>query len=176
MPTTSRISEATREKVRKAWPAILDALADGSSVSKALNAHGISRGVISAFIASEPDARTEWETAKEVSAEVLFDDLLELTNSRFESIDPTRARATMDSLKWLAAKRNPRVYSDRSQVDVNVKTIDLTKIISEAHKRLADGRRALQAGRTIEVLPVRTEETTEVVNGLVERAAIRVDG
>lgn len=151
MPTTSRISEATREKVRKAWPAILDALAGGSSVSKAIKEHAITYGVISAFIASEPDARTEWETAKEVSAEVLFDDLLELTSSRFESIDPTRARATMDSLKWLAAKRNPRVYSDRSQVDVNVKTIDLTKIIQEAHKRHRDGLQSLQSRRTITI-------------------------
>jgi hypothetical protein len=150
MATTARISEATREKVRKAWPSILDALAEGSPVSAAIKEHGISYGVVSAFIASEPGARNEWETAKEVSAEVLFDDLLKITATRFADIDPTRARAVMDSLKWLAAKRNPKVYSDRSQVDLNVKTIDLTRIIQEADARLRAGRQALHATRTEE--------------------------
>lgn len=169
MATTARISEATREKVREAWPDILSALAEGSPVSKAIEKHGISYYTMTAFLHSEPDARGEWETAKEVSAEVLFDDLLKLTTSRFEGIDPTRARATMDSLKWLAAKRNPKVYSDRSQVDVNVKTIDLTKIIQEAHKRLADGRKALQTGRvidapvTLDALPILETQAQEAL-------------
>jgi hypothetical protein len=167
---TTRISDETRERVRKAWPDILDALAGGSPVSAAIEKHKISRYMVSAFMASEPDARNQWETAKEVSAEVLFDDLLQLTATRFADIDPTRARATMDSLKWLAAKRNPRAYSDRSQVDVNVKTLDLTRIIQEANKRLRDGREALQATRTLTIdvdlpqLPaaaLQVEETAE---------------
>lgn len=159
----TRISDETRERVRKAWPDILNALADGSPVSKAIEKHGISRGVIAAFVASEPDARNEWETAKEVSAEVLFDDLLEMTRTRFADIEPTRARATMDSLKWLAAKRNPKAYSDRSQVDVNVKTIDLTQVIKEANARLRAGREAL-APRIIDAELDRLPETGILAN------------
>lgn len=173
MATTSRISEATREKVRKAWPAILDALAGGSPVHAAIKAHNISYGVIAAFVDSEPNARNEWETAKEVSAEVLFDDLLQLTITRFAEIEPSRARATMDSLKWLAAKRNPKVYSDRSQVDVNVKTIDLTQIIKDANARLRAGREALQATRILPVeieLPRLPEEPLEQVDAVIEDA------
>lgn len=162
----TRISEATREKVRKAWPEILAALADGSPVQEVLKRHDLSRYILSAFMASEPDARNEWETAKEVSAEVLFDDLLQMASNRFADIEPTRARATMDSLKWLAAKRNPKVYSDRSQVDVTVKTIDLTRIIQEANKRLRDGRAVLSrvvSEDAVQMLPSVAVEA-EVVN------------
>lgn len=146
-----RISEETHASVLKAWPDILDALASGAAVNHVLKSHQLTRGIIAAFMAGEPGAREQWETAKEVSAEEFFDRLVQLATAEFKDIDPTRARAVMDSYKWLAAKRNPRVYSDRSQVDVNVKTIDLTRIIQEANKRLKDGRQALSAPRIIDV-------------------------
>jgi hypothetical protein len=52
----------------------------------------------------------------------------------------------VDTLKWACAKRNPRTYSEKAQLDVNVKTLDLTRIISEANARLANAPR----GRVLE--------------------------
>lgn len=163
----SAISDETRARVLKAWPAILDALASGAVVNEVLKKHKLTRGIMCAFLATEPNARNEWETAKEVSAEEFFDRLVQLATSKFGDIEPSRARAVMDSYKWLAAKRNPKVYSDRAQLDVTVKTIDLTRIITEANARLKAGREVLQASRAITVdmpaLPVTIEAEAQEV-------------
>lgn len=144
-----KISEATRAEMRQAWPDIIDALAGGAEVRAVLAAHGLTRGKLAAFMATEANARDQWETAKEVSAEEFFDQLIAMANNRAADVEPARARAVMDLLKWLAAKRNPRAYSDKAQLDINVKTVDLTRIISEANARLAAGRQ----GRIIEHMP-----------------------
>jgi hypothetical protein len=46
----------------------------------------------------------------------------------------------VDTLKWAARIRNPRLYGDKAQLDVNVRTLDLTRIISDAQARLAASR------------------------------------
>ena len=61
-------------------------------------------------------------------------------------VDAAHARNAIDTLKWAAKVRNPRTYSDKQQLDVNIKTVDLTKIINDANARLA----ASKAGRVIE--------------------------
>jgi hypothetical protein len=61
-------------------------------------------------------------------------------------LDPAHARNAIDTLKWAAKTRNPKVYSDKAVIDMNIRTVDLTRIITEAAARLAVHR----AGRVIE--------------------------
>ena len=56
--------------------------------------------------------------------------------------DSAHARTRIDTLKWAARLRNPRDYSDKAQLDVNVRTVDLTRIIEQANQRLANAPRA----------------------------------
>jgi hypothetical protein len=99
-------------------------------------------------MASTQDARKEWDEAREASADAFFEDAVEIT---YNSTDPKLARAQVDALLRFAARRDPRRYSERQTLDVNVRAVDLTRIISEANARLA----AREAGRVIEgtVLP-----------------------
>lgn len=146
----TRISEETRERIRKAWPDVLAGLAAGELVRDVLARNGISSEMKRAFVLSEPGARESWDEAREASADALFDQALETANNG--DLDPAHARVKVDTLKWAARIRNPRLYGDKAQLDVNVRTVDLTRIIQDANARLAAAREP----RTIEgeVLPM----------------------
>ena len=150
---TGRISEGTRERIAKAWPELMDTLANGQLVHVALAAAGISRDQMRAYKAGNPQACKEWDMAREDSADAFMDDALATANN--PALDPAHARVKVDTLKWAARIRNPRLYGDKAQLDVNVRTVDLTRIIQDANARLA----AAQAGRIIDaqVIPAQLE-------------------
>lgn len=151
MPQT-RLSDATRAQVAKAWPLILEALAAGELVRDAIRP--FSADVIRQWKLETPGAQKEWDAAREESADALFDDALTAAYNR-ES-DPARARVIVDTLKWAARIRNPRLYGDKAQLDVNVKTVDLTRIISEANQRLAAAQAARLTGQVVDGEIIRT--------------------
>lgn len=146
----TRISEETRERIRKAWPDVLAGLAAGELVRDVLARNGISIGEKRAFILGEPGAKEAWDEAREASADAFMDQALETANNPTD--DAAHARTRIDTLKWAARIRNPRLYGDKAQLDVNVRTVDLTRIIQDANARLAAAREP----RTIEgqVLPM----------------------
>jgi len=148
MPQT-RLGDDTRERIVKAWPLILAGLASGQLVRDVLSAHQVSMDMKRAFILSEPSARSEWDEAREASADAFMDDAL--ATACDSDLDPAHARVKVDTLKWAARIRNPRLYGDKAQLDVNVRTVDLTRIIQDANARLI----ASQAGRIIEGVIVR---------------------
>jgi hypothetical protein len=139
-----RISDATRARIAQAWPDIIAALADGELVRDALEGAGISRGMLRAYLDSDASARAQWDSAREQSAHAFMEQALDAANNR--GLDPAHARVRIDTLKWAARIRNPRLYGDKAQLDVNVRTVDLTRIIEAANARLA----AAQVGRIIE--------------------------
>lgn len=137
---TQRISEDTRKRIALAWDDFLGEIAAGALVKDALKASGITYGMIRAFLALEPARRVEWDDARLESAHAFMDEAL--TVARSPTLDASHARTHVDTLKWAARTRNPKQYGDKAQIDVNVKTLDLTRIISEANARLANAPRA----------------------------------
>lgn len=148
----SRISEETRARIAAAWPDILNKVAAGELVGETITAAGFSREMIRAYLASVPGARQEWDDARMESADAFFDQAQAIASK--PSKDPKAARVQLQALQWLAGKRNPRVYGDRAQLDVNVKHVDLTRVIEAAQARLAAARApALRDVSDAEVLP-----------------------
>jgi len=133
----TRISQETRARMFAAWEGILGKVADGALVGKTLESAGFSREMLRAFL-YDPERKKEWDTARELSADAFFDQAQEIANSC--DADPKAARVRLQALMWLASKRNPRVYSEKAQLDINVRTLDLTPIISAANARLAASR------------------------------------
>ena len=86
----------------------------------------------------DPARVTEWDTARAQSADAYADMILETANSA--AADSNAARVKIQALQWIASRRDPRTYGDKAQVDVNVRTIDLTRIIQDANARLAATR------------------------------------
>lgn len=161
------ISAETRARVRSVWPDMMRELATGDLVSAVLARHGVSDDVKRAYLAIEPGARKQWEDAREASADAYYEEALEVARKAPSNrgapsdahaqpvLDAQERRLLVDTLKWAARIRNPRLYSDKQTLDVNVRTVDLTRIISDANARLAAARpgAALIDGRTGALVP-----------------------
>lgn len=135
--------------LRAAWQDMCAALAAGELIKTILASRGLTPDDLRAFLRAEPGARAEWDTAREASADSYFDELMESARDP-KPRDWQQARLYQDALKWAARIRNPRLYSDKSTIDVNVKTVDLTKIIQDANARLL----AQRQGRIINAEPM----------------------
>jgi hypothetical protein len=131
------LSAELQARIAQAWPTILRRVAAGAIIGHELQAHGLTRESVRLFMLKAPEARKEWDAAKEDSANAFFDDAVEIT---YTARDGKLARAQADLLLRFAGMRNPRVYRESKQVDLNVRTVDLTRIIQDANNRLAAAR------------------------------------
>ena len=64
-----------------------------------------------------PEFSQRYARAREVQADVLADEILEIADS---DLDPNRARVMIDARKWLAGKLRPKKYGDRVELDHKV--------------------------------------------------------
>lgn len=142
-----RIGPETRERIRQAWPTILADIAAGELVGPSIAKHGLSNGELRAWRATEPGTQDEWEAAREASADAFADMALQVASSPAK--DAAHARTYVDTLKWAARTRNPRRYGEKQQVDLNVRTIDLTRIIADANARLSAARQQAIEGEVL---------------------------
>ena len=102
---------------------------------------------------SDALATREWNASKEASGDAFMEKALDTAENPGTVIthddkgnkldaplivaaDWQHARLRIDTYKWAAKVRNPRQYSDKSSIDLNVKTVDLTAIIKDANARL----------------------------------------
>jgi hypothetical protein len=155
---TTRIGPETVERIEAAWLDILEAVAGSGRIDKACEARGIDPSHVRAYRSTRPEREQEWQRAREQSADYFADQVAEVASNPG---DPATARVRMDAYRWLAAKRNPRAYSDKSSVDVNVRTVDLTRIIEHANQRLAAARN-----------PELARRAADAVDAVIVRAAL----
>lgn len=141
---STRIGPDTVRRIEEAWPDLIAAVAGTGSIAAACERLKIDPAHVRVYRIGRPDKDDEWQRAREQSADYFADQVLEIANSA--GADHAIARVRIDAYRWLASKRNPKVYSDKAQLDVNVRTVDLTRIIQDANARLA----AARAPRTIE--------------------------
>lgn len=156
---TTRISEETRTRIAVAWPQILRAIADGDLIKDVLGAAGISRHELNAYKSGNARLVAEWDAAREASADSFMDQALEEALADKTQFEAAHVRTRIDTLKWAARIRNPRAYGEKQQLDVNVKTVDLTRIIEAANARV-------QAAQVARVIPHNSEADRAHVRAL----------
>lgn len=127
-------------------------LAAGDLIKDILPRHGVTEADKRRYLASEPNARRQWDEAREGSADAYYEEAVQVARAPLTAgndaqsaatcarMDAQERRLLVDTLKWAARIRNPRLYSDKQTIDVNVKTVDLTRIIQDANARLAAAR------------------------------------
>ena len=142
----TRISDETRARIAAAYDDLLDRMAAGLEMAEAYEAAGVKADQVRVWRLEDKSGEREkaWQAAREQSADAYADKVAEIANK--PGIDGAIARVRMDAFRWLASKRNPRTYSDKQSLDVNIRTLDLTRIIGDAQARLA----AAQVGRIID--------------------------
>lgn len=145
----TRIGPETIARIEANWDTLIDAVAGDGQIQESCKALGLSTDQVRVYRMARPEREREWQMAREQSADAFAEKVVEIANN--PGADSGIARVRMDAYRWLASKRNPRVYSDKQTLDVNVKTVDLTRIIQDANARLA----AATAGRVIEGAVVR---------------------
>lgn len=147
----TNLGPAARAHLAQVWPEFLQRVAAGELIKEICAELGVTRGMYRAWIAEGGQARrTEWDLAREASADAFADMAIEEALANKSQVEAAHARTRIDTLKWAARIRNPRAYGDKAQLDVNVRTVDLTRIISEANARLAQraGARVIEQDAT----------------------------
>lgn len=92
----------------------------------------------------------QYTRAREIGYETLADELLEIAddgrNDTYKDDDGntivnteivSRSRIRIDTRKWMLSKMLPKIYGDKSSVDMNVNT-NLAERLEEARKRVDD--------------------------------------
>lgn len=138
------LSPEVAAKVAAAFPDILQAISNGARVDQTCALHGLDRRIVWQYWSTDPQRRTQWYDAMKESADAFADKALDAAENA--SRDAKAARVQLATYQWLAEKRDPDRYGQRMRTDVNIKTVDLTKIIQDANARLI----AAQQGRVIE--------------------------
>lgn len=128
----------------------MHALEAGVPFGPILEAHKLNRAHVRAYRLENPAADKEWSVAREAGADAYADQINLIASNA--DMEPNTARVRIQALQWLAARRNPREYSDKTQIDMNIKHVDLAGIIAAANARLALARpaQAIPDGRVIE--------------------------
>lgn len=106
-----------------------------SSVEVACKEAGIAESTFYAWLASDDVFAEEYARARvaisykdEVGIEKI---VIQAENGL---IDPAAARVAIDGRKWLAGKRNPKVYGDKTDVTTNGKDIKGSIIVVSSEK------------------------------------------
>jgi hypothetical protein len=140
------ISNETVQRLMALWPDMCARLAAGDLVRDIYKGADVSPFQAAMFKADHPAQRTTWDQARQASADSFYDEAMAEARADVDKEYAQHVRTRIDTLKWAARIRNPAAYSDKSSVDVNVRTVDLTAIIKDANARLA----ASKQGRIIE--------------------------
>jgi hypothetical protein len=139
------ISQDTRARVAAVWEQILDAVATCEQTLEQAAAHlaGVGIRSVQRYARETPGARRELDDALLDGAELSVARIPQLI---MDTPDARRARILAEFAWKIAASRDPGRFGERSRVQLDVRTVDLTAIIRDANARLA----AYDKGRVIE--------------------------
>lgn len=147
MATT--IGPEKRQAIATAWPDILQRIGSGDRVDHSCAAHGFNRQDLLLFRQGNQQLQNEWHEAMKDSADAFLDRMVDCMDEATTNAKGARVKANI--LQWMAEKRDPDKYGQRTRADINVKTVDLTAIIKDANARLAAAKepRLIQGDRII---------------------------
>jgi hypothetical protein len=100
---------------------ICEWLASGQSLRAFCREPGTpSQSMVYRWLIAHEDFREKYRVAREVQADTLVDELVEIADAKTADVNETqRNRLRVDTRKWVAAKQRPVKYGERSEVNVN---------------------------------------------------------
>lgn len=108
---------------------------------------------------ADPNFEIDFNSARTDAMDDLTDELLTVHD---DEPDVQRARLKSDNIKWVAAKRSPKTYGDRIDLNVN-QTVDIGGALKEARARALTGQ--------VDKTPIKADKPTEIVDAEFEELA-----
>jgi terminase small subunit-like protein len=133
---------AGRFLIRKAFPDILQAVSNGSSLQDSLDNHGIAWTSFFRYLEKSQTARDAYARARQMRVEKWIDEMVPMTDKVIgeEMAIVTATRNAVDVRKWVASRLMPNEYGDQpGGVTIN----NQTNVVVVSDERL----RELQALR-----------------------------
>ena len=120
-----------------AFPRIMEMIASGYTLSKALREHPIEldSGAFLRWINKDHQRKEAYKEAKELRSEAWAGKLIEYAEGENTLEDVNRSKLKVDTLKWLMAADNRRTYGDTKQIELGG-SISITAALSAAQQRL----------------------------------------
>lgn len=146
--------------------AICERITQGMFVEDAAKAEGITGTTLRTWTNENPDLLAMYARAREASADALAEEALKIAHgidglgvmateladeyagslendndrheylARFETVRAQRDRLRVDTLKWTAAKRRPKVYGDKVDVTSDGEPLAAPQIITIAGRSI----------------------------------------
>ena len=119
---------------------VIAEIAEGLSGAEARKKHGLGNGKFFDVLREDEELRDAYARARESKGEACIDRIeeieLALANGK---IDPSAARVLIDAEKWKASKYYPRMYGDKAELNMNVRSFSLfEKSVEEKAAKYAD--------------------------------------
>ena len=145
-----KYSEQDKKEI---WNSIIAELVSGRSMRSILRDSGMpSLKTIYAWIDKDESKRKQYARACEVRADLIFDEIMDISNSTDEDIINLdngkqainhhvimRDRLRVDSRKWMLSKMNPKKYGDRLDIDHGGKLdVEVTLTPEQREKRIQE--------------------------------------
>lgn len=127
------LSPAMERRVSRSWPKLIAALREGETAKQAARRLRLSYRRIHEFRRQHPDKDAEFKAALLEGVEAMVDALLDIID---QEKDTSKARLKVETIKWLAAVRDPERFSDKSRLDIRVQKWDMTAALQSAEERL----------------------------------------
>lgn len=103
--------------------AICEAIASGDSLAKVLRGKGMpAYRTVMTWLSEDEAFQQNYARAREAQGDADADRIGDITDRVLSGeIDPQSAKVAIDALKWTAAKRLPKKYGDKLDLDLNGK-------------------------------------------------------
>jgi hypothetical protein len=130
---------------KKVWIEILEAMANGASMSSVLKREGMpDYSWCTKQIRDDPELQRAYNQALENRGALLAEQIFELADQPMpKGLDPRELSAWVQKLKlqvdarrWASSRLLPKVYGDRLDMSVTTTSISITQALQEADKRL----------------------------------------
>lgn len=119
------------------WNKILENVAKGQTIKSIVEDEnlGVDYNALLRWIHKDEGRKAEYYRAREIGAEVIADDLIEISDGVDSMEDVARSSLRIQTRKWLLGVWNRKRYGDVKQIEQNV-TVDIGAAMERAQARV----------------------------------------
>lgn len=145
---------------------VLDKLVEGIPVKRTIenDQRGIDQGKFMQWIHRDPKRKERYLKARELSCEVVFDEMLEIADAADSLEDAQRTAQRIAARKYYLAVCNRSRYAETKQIEQNV-TVDIRKSMEMAEQRLVGYGRVIDSSLHLVEQDVDTDSPSPIVDG-----------